>query len=903
MNESDRGTSNPPGREQQRLDDNEARRANWQRWGTYLPERQWGTVREDYSAEGDPWSFTHDMARYRAYRWGEDGLLGWTDRQCRLCFSTSLWNGKDPILKERLFGLGNPEGNHGEDVKELYYYLDATPTHSYARALYKYPQAAFPYEDLVATNRDRGFDQNEYELLDTGVLADERYFDIGIEYAKADVEDMLIRITVTNRGPEAADLVALPTLTLRNNWSWRNLEPGTETRPWMTLRGGTTVVANHAVLGRFRFHAVADDAAPPDAIFTENDTNVRRLDSAFAGEQGFTKDGFDRYLVHGEAEAVNPERKGTKAAFVHRLGVGAGASATLRFRLVREDEAEPPAMNVAAFEAAFALRLAEADAFYGVVIPEGCSADERAVARQAYAGLLWSKQFYYYVAARWAEGDPAQPPPPTDRATGSSEDWRHLFCRDVLSMPDKWEYPWFAAWDLAFHMVPMAKLDPAFAKGQLLLMLREWYLHPNGQMPAYEGSFSDVNPPVHAFAVFQVYAIAAENNGFKDVDFLERAFQKLLLNFTWWVNRNDETGRNLFGGGFLGLDNIGVFDRNMTLADGAELKQADATAWMGLYCSSMLRIATELSQTKPVYEDIASKFFDHYLAIIDAVNTLGGSGLWDEEEGFYFDQLAEKEGPPRLLKLHSIVGIIPLFAIVSLRKQELDKMPGFRKRMDWFLEHRPQLAAYVTPVETTDPELEGSHFLSIVPRDRLLRVLSRVLDEDEFLSDHGIRALSKCHDAQPYEIEINGKALSVKYAPGEGQSGMFGGNSNWRGPVWFPINGLLVNTLQRYHAVYGDGFTVECPTGSGKRATLREVSEELARRLAGLFLRDPEGRRPCHGWEQRYISNPQWRDLILFNEYFCGDTGRGLGASHQTGWTALAATLIDNLHRQRSGMF
>ena len=893
----------PPSPEHQRLADNETRGANWQRWGTYLPERQWGTVREDYSAEGDPWSFTHDMARYRAYRWGEDGLLGWTDRQCRLCFSTTLWNGKDPILKERLFGLSNPEGNHGEDVKELYYYLDATPTHSYAKALYKYPQAAFPYDDLVNTNRERGFDQNEYELLDTGVLDGERYFDIAIEYAKADVEDMLIRITATNRGPEAAELAVLPTLTLRNNWSWRNLDPGTETRPWMTLRDAATVVANHAVLGRFRFLGVGDHATPPDAIFTENDTNIRRLDAAFDGQQGFSKDGFDRYLVHAEAGAVNPERKGTKAALLHRLTIGAGASVTLRIRLVREDVAEPPAMDPSEFEAAFAQRRAEADAFYDIVIPEDCTEEERAIARQAYAGLLWSKQFYYYVAARWAEGDPAQPAPPPDRTTDSSEDWRHLFCRDVLSMPDKWEYPWFAAWDLAFHMVPMAKLDPSFAKSQLLLMLREWYLHPNGQMPAYEGSFSDVNPPVHAFAVFQIYAIAADSTGFKDVDFLERAFQKLLLNFTWWVNRNDETGRNLFGGGFLGLDNIGVFDRNMTLADGAELNQADATAWMGLYCSSMLRIATELAQTKPVYEDIASKFFDHYLAIIDAVNTLGGSGLWDEEEGFYFDQLTDRSGPPRLLKLHSIVGIIPLFAIVSLRKRELDKMPGFRKRMDWFLEHRPELAAYVTPVETKDPALEGSHFLSIVPKDRLLRVLSRVLDESEFLADHGIRALSKRHDAEPYEIEIGGKTLSVKYAPGEGQSGMFGGNSNWRGPIWFPINGLLVNSLQRYQAVYGDGFTVECPTGSGRMATLREVSEELERRLASLFLRDPEGRRACHGWEQRYITDPHWRDLILFNEYFCGDTGRGLGASHQTGWTALAATLIDNLHRQNSGMF
>lgn len=893
----------PPSREHERLAQGLSREANWQRWGTYLPERQWGTVREDYSADGDRWSFTHDMARFRAYRWGEDGLLGWTDRQCRLCFSTALWNGADPILKERLFGLTNRQGNHGEDVKELYYYLDATPTHSYAKALYKYPQARFPYEDLVSTNAARGFDQREYELLDTGVFEGSRSFDVTIEYAKADVEDVVIRIRVDNRGPEPADLCVLPTLTLRNTWAWGAPEPETEDKPGMALRGEATVIASHAVLGRFRFHPVEGSEAPPrEIVFTDNDTNVERLGSGAAGGPRYAKDAFHRYVVDGEGEAVNPEHRGTRAAIVHRLRVAAGGSAVLRFRLAREDEREPPALDEAAFEACFAARQREADAFYATVIPDTCSDDERAVSRQAYAGLLWTKQFYYYVDQRWYDGDPAQPPP-EERATRRSDDWRHLFCRDVLSVPDKWEYPWFAAWDLAFHMIPMARIDPAFAKNQLILLLREWYLHPNGQMPAYEGNFSDVNPPVHAFAAFQVYAYAAQSTGIKDIDFLESVFHKLLLNFTWWVNRNDAEGRNLFGGGFLGLDNIGVFDRSMDLPEGVTLSQADATAWMGLFCASMLRIATELAQTRPVFQDIASKFFGHYLAIIDAMNTSKGNGLWDEEEGFYFDQLAAPGQPAKPLKVHSVVGLVPLFAVVSLRRQELDAMPGFCNRMDWFLKHRANLPSYVTPVETDDPDLAGSYFMSLVPKDRLRRILTRVLDEDEFLSPHGIRALSKRHDADPYEVELAGEVMRVKYVPGEGDSGLFGGNSNWRGPIWFPVNALLVAALRRYHAVYGDGFTVECPTRSGRWMTLIEVAEEIARRCSGLFLRDGAGRRPCHGQDPRYGDDPAWRDLVLFSEYFCGDTGRGLGASHQTGWTALAATMIEMMHSPMAGTF
>jgi hypothetical protein len=896
----------PVAAEDDRLTKSASRSENWQRWGTYLPERQWGTVREDYSADGNAWAFTHDMARYRAYRWGEDGILGWTDRECRLCFAISLWNGNDPILKERLFGLGNPEGNHGEDVKEQYYYLDATPTHSYCKALYKYPQRAFPYNDLVETNRKRGYDQSEYELLDTGIFDEERYFDVQVEYAKADPEDTLIRLTVSNRGPDAAALTVAPTLTLRNNWSWRNLEPGEETRPWMRMQEGSdrTVIANHKTLGRFRFCEIeAPGQKSDEVIFTENDTNFARLVQNYKGAVGYTKDGFDRYLVRGEREAVNPELHGTKSAFVYRMRLNAGASTVLRLRLAREDRGEPATMDQNAFEELFALRQREADAFYGERIPESFNEDERNVSRQAYAGLLWTKQFYYYVSERWFEGDPAQPKPPQERLKGPNSDWRHLFCRDILSMPDKWEYPWFAAWDTAFHMIPMAEVDPVFAKNQLLLLLREWYMHPNGQMPAYEFAFGDVNPPVHAWAVFNVYLIdARRNDGVRDVDFLERAFQKLLLNFTWWVNRNDQQGNNLFGGGFLGLDNIGVFDRSIKMPDGTSLDQADGTAWMGLYCSSMLVIALELAQTRPAYEDIASKFFEHYIAIIDAINGLGGTGLWDEEDGFYFDQLTTANDSPKPLKVHSIVGIVPLYAVCLLHKEDVERLPGFMKRLRWFLANKPELARHVSDVLTEDKALAGSKFIALVPKERLLRILTRLLDETAFLSDHGVRGLSQYHRDHPYQLELGGKTLVVKYVPSEGDSGMFGGNSNWRGPVWFPMNILLLNTLERYHAAYGNSLKVECPTGSGNMLTLQEVQEEIAKRLVSLFLRDGEGRRASHGDERRYIDDPYWKDLVLFSEYFCGDTGRGAGASHQTGWTALAATCMGRMHRLKQTM-
>lgn len=884
--------------EEERLAKSNAREENWQRWGTYLPERQWGTVREDYSADGNAWKFTHDMARYRAYRWGEDGLLGWTDRECRLCFSTSLWNGKDAILKERLFGLGNTEGNHGEDVKEQFYYVDATPTHSYAKALYKYPQSAFPYDELVKVNHERGFDEPEYELLDTKAFDEERYFDVQVEYAKSSPEDTLIKLTISNRGPEAAQLTVAPTLTLRNNWSWRNLEEGEETRPGMWV-DGPAVMASHKTLGQFRFVPVAgtDGPMPEETIFTENDTNIHRLDPQYQGERRFTKDAFDRYLVQGEKDAVNPERVGTKSAFVYRMTVAAGASTELRLRLVRVDAETPKEIDAAAFDACFDERTAEADAFYAGRIPQEFSEDEKNVSRQAYGGLLWTKQFYYYVSERWLEGDPAQPAPPESRKTAENREWRHLFCRDVLSMPDKWEYPWFAAWDTAFHMLPMAEVDPEYAKNQLLLLLREWYMHPNGQMPAYEFAFGDVNPPVHAWAVAHVYQMTAQRDGGKkDVDFLERAFQKLLLNFTWWVNRNDESGHNLFGGGFLGLDNIGVFDRSTELPGDTCLNQADGTAWMGLYCAVMLTIAIELAQTRPAYEDIASKFFEHFIAIIDAINTQGGTGLWDEQDGFYFDQLVEAGGAPRALNVHSIVGVVPVFSVGILHKADLDKLPGFTKRMKWFLANKPDLARYVVEAETKNPEFAGAHFIALVPKERLLRILKRVFDETEFLSPHGVRALSKIHKDAPYQVELAGKMMTVKYVPAEGDSGMFGGNSNWRGPVWFPMNTLLVNALERYDAVYGEALRVECPTGSGTMLTMREAADEIRRRMACLFLRDADGRRAAHGAEERYVSDPHWRDLVLFSEYFDGDTGRGVGASHQTGWTALVATFLLKMH-------
>lgn len=881
--------------EAQRLAEDAARARNWKRWGPYLAERQWSTVREDYSPDGNCWEyFPHEHARSRAYRWGEDGLLGLTDRQCRLCFAVALWNGRDPILKERLFGLTNPQGNHGEDVKECYYYLDATPTHSYLKALYRYPHQEFPYRRLIDENARRGPDEPEYELLDTGVFDENRFFDVLVEYAKHSPDDILIRLTLTNCGPEAADLHVLPTLWFRNTWSWgRRGEEGHHDKPRLVRHDATTLHAEHESIGAFRFAVEpGPDGAAPEFLFTENETNAQRLFNA-PNPAPHVKDGFHDAVIHGRADAVNRDPSGTKATVHVRLRIAPGASVTLRLRLTVEQEATGNPFSQA-FDQVFAARISEADAFYASRIPSGLTNDQRRVARQAYAGLLWSKQFYHYVVKDWLEGDPQQPPPPESRKRGRNADWTHLFNRDVISMPDKWEYPWYAAWDLAFHMIPFARIDPHFAKEQLLLLLREWYMHPNGQIPAYEFALGDVNPPVHAWAVWRVYKITGPRGG-RDRQFLARAFQKLLINFTWWVNRKDIEGKHIFSGGFLGLDNIGVFDRSRPLPTGGHLEQADGTAWMAFYCATMLAIALELAAEDPAYEDVASKFFEHFVAIADAMNTLGGSGLWDEEDGFYYDQLhVDSRVTP--LKVRSMVGLIPLIAVEILEDSVIDRLPGFRRRMRWFVENRRDLARHISYMEAPHgSDARAHHLLAIPSRLRLERVLRYMLDESEFLSPFGLRSVSRVHASKPYIYRANGDEFRVDYVPGESTTGLFGGNSNWRGPVWFPLNYLLIESLERYHHFYSDSFTIECPTGSGRFLTLDRVAHELRRRLSAIFLADARGRRPVHGEELRYATDPHWRDLILFYEYFHGDTGRGVGASHQTGWTALVASCLDDL--------
>ncbi len=887
-----------------RLAEDDRRVKNWKRWGTYLSERQWGTVREDYSPGGECWSYLpHDHARSRAYRWGEDGLLGWTDRECRLCFAPALWNGKDPILKERLFGLGGPEGNHGEDVKEAYFYLDATPTHSYARALYKYPHAEFPYRWLVEENRRRGRDQTEFELADTGVFDGSRYFDVEVEYAKASPDDTLIRITLHNRGPEAAAIHLLPTLWFRNSWSWGRQGGKYWAKPRI-VRGapdqpaaahGPTLVADHASLGRFVLRSAAVPELPAGAavLFTDNETNAERL-FASGNASPWVKDAFHEAVVHGRQDAVNPAAVGTKAALHYRLEVPAGGAVAVCLRL--SSAAEPIAGPFGdAFAALFADRRREADAYYAAIQRPELGLDDQQIVRQASAGLLWSKQYYGYVVKEWLEGDPGQPPPPAGRDQGRNSQWTHLHADDVLSMPDTWEYPWFAAWDLAFHTVCFAKLDPAFAKQQLILLKREWYMHPNGQLPAYEFAFGDVNPPVHAWACWRVYKMTAPK-GERDRLFLERSFHKLLLAFTWWVNRKDYEGKNLFSGGFLGLDNIGVFDRSKPLPTGGYLEQADGTAWMAFTCASMLSIAMELARKDPAYEDMASKFFEHFVAISDAINSLGGTGLWDEEDGFYYDQLTL--GGTRIpLRVRSAVGIIPLFAVSTLSQTVYNRLPGFSKRLRWFLDNRQDLAKYVTFMESPQHPDDTMRLLAIPSRERLVRVLRYVLDEAEFLSPYGVRSLSRAHLDHPYRFHAGAETYSVDYEPGESRTGLFGGNSNWRGPIWFPLNYLLIESLEKYHHFYRDTVKVECPTGSGRLLTLDEVAQELRLRLGRLFQRDAGGRRPCHGDDRRFSEDEHWRDLVLFHEYFHGDTGRGLGASHQTGWTALAARLLNDAAR------
>ena len=878
------------------MEEDRQRTANWKRWGPYLSERQWGTVREDYSAGGDAWDyFPHDQARSRAYRWGEDGLLGICDRECRLCFALALWNGRDPILKERLFGLSGTEGNHGEDVKECYFYLDSTPTHSYMKALYKYPQAEFPYARLVEENRRRGKADPEFELLETGIFDGNRYFDVFVEYAKASPDDMLIRITAANRGPETAELHLLPTLWFRNTWSWGCRHEGCWPKPRMERGENGTLLTRHVTLGRFRLAAQPlADRSPAPFLFTENETNTAQL-YRIAGAGPYVKDAFHEYLVNGRRDAVNPKSQGTKAAAYYHASIPAGAQATFQLRLCADEEAAPEPFGPS-FDQVFAERMREADAFYAARIPGKLTGPAIPLARQAYAGLLWTRQFYHYVVRDWLEGDPDQPAPPEAHKQGRNHDWTHLYNRDVIAMPDKWEYPWYAAWDHAFHMVAFAPIDPTFAKEQLVLFLREWYMHPSGKLPAYEWALSDVNPPVHAWACWRVYKMTGPR-GQRDALFLSRVFHKLLINFTWWVNRKDVDGKHLFSGGFLGLDNIGVFDRSRPLPDGGRLEQADATAWMAFYCSTMLSIALELARLDPAYEDVASKFFEHFVAIADAINTLGGSGLWDEQDGFYYDhlQMGGRDFPTRI---RSMVGLIPLFAVEVLEDSVIDRLPGFRKRLQWFLDNRRDLAQHISYMVEEGEAGHGHRLLAIPSRPRLERVLRYLLDENEFLSPCGIRSLSRYHRDHPYVFKYDGQESRVAYVPGDSDSGMFGGNSNWRGPVWFPVNYLLIEALERYHHFYGDTLRVEFPTGSGRLMNLAEVAHALAERLTRIFLPDAQGRRPCHGNERRFADDPHWRDLILFYEYFHGDNGRGHGADHQTGWTALVTRLLEMVHKR-----
>ncbi len=875
--------------ESARLAEDAARAANWKRWGTYLAERQWGTVREDYSAWGSCWEyFPHDHARSRVYRWGEDGLLGLTDRQNRVCFAIALWNGNDPILKERLFGLTGPEGNHGEDVKEAYFYLDQTPTCSYARGLYKYPQAAFPYARLVDESRRRGKQDPELEIMDTGVLDGGRYFDVVVEYAKASPEDVLVRVTIANRGPSPATLHLLAQLWLRNTWAWGRSGEGYWPKGRIARHDDRSLAIEHPSLGRYRFAA----ASPPDAwLFTENETNAQRVFGT-PNPTPYVKDAFHEYVVHGRIAAVNAAGTGTKSAALHRLDVPAGGEVVLDYRLTAEADVAASGDDFGSgFDRTVAARRAEADEFYAGRLHPALTEDERRVARQAYASLLWTKQFFHYDVRAWLDGDPDQPPPPTSRKHGRNADWMHLYNRDVVSLPEKWEYPWYAAWDLAFHMLPMAAIDLEFAKSQLILFLREWYMHPNGQIPAYEFAFGDVNPPVHAWAVWRVYKMSG-NRGERDRTFLSRCFLKLLLNFTWWVNRKDSEGRHVFGGGFLGMDNIGVFDRSQALPTGGRLDQADGTAWMGFYCATLLSMALELAQTNPAFEDIASKLFEHFVRIADAMNELGGSGLWCPQDGFFYDQLSH-DGTVVPLRVRSMVGLMPLVAVEVIEEETLARCPGFRRRMEWFLENRPDLADYVSVM----PEVSGRHrLLALSTKERLLGVLQYMLDESEFLAPHGIRSVSRVHRDRPYVFEAGGRRYSVDYVPGESTTGLFGGNSNWRGPIWFPINYLLVEALERYHHFYGDALTIECPTGSGHRMHLRDVARELERRLASAFLVGADGRRAYD--DGPFATDPHFRDHVRFHEYFHGDTGRGLGARFQ-GWTTLVTRCLADVARSR----
>ena len=852
-------------------------------WGTYLSERQWGTVREDYSANGDVWaSFPHEHARSRAYRWGEDGLLGLCDEECRLCFAVSLWNGRDAILKERLFGLSNPQGNHGEDVKELYYYLDALPTHAYCKALYKYPQQAFPYERLRTENAARTRNEPEFELLDTGIFDADEYFDVLVEYAKAAPDDVLIRITLTNRAAHSADLQVVPTLWFRNTWSWGHIEQESLLTPRIS-QTNTGLVAEHETLGRYEL--TADRGIATEAVlFTNNETNAAAVFGA-TNPQPYVKDAFHEALVKGNMTALNPAAEGTKAALHYRLAIPAAQSITLRLRLSTAGPRAPT--DAAQFDAIVAQRIAEADIFYAQRITSAAEPQKALLARSAYAGLIWSKQFYNLVQTRWLSGDPAQiaPPPGHQRINA---DWTHLYARDVLSMPDKWEFPYFCSWDSAFQCVSISQIDQALSKRQLLILLREWYMHRNGQLPAYEFAFSDVNPPVHPWAVWRVYRLPHPGQA-PDREFLERCFQKLLLNFTWWVNREDHNGNNLFAGGFLGLDNIGLFDRSKPMPMGGELEQVDGTAWMAFYCIHMLSMALELARDDTVYQDIASKFLEHFGAITHAINQSDGGGLWDTQDGFYYDcwRLADRREP---MRVRSIVGFIPMFATTLITRESVEQFRGFVRRAEWEAKYRTAMSQHVINLG----DGSAQYLLTIPTRPQLEQMLKRLFDENEFLSPFGIRSLSKAYQATPYLYKgSNGESYTIDYEPGESTSNMFGGNSNWRGPIWFPINYLILESLRVYHKFYKDSFQVEFPSGSGVRMTLGEAARQLSHRLQSLFLPDLQGRRPCNGDYVRYRDEPDWQNLLQFYEYYHAETGRGCGASHQTGWTALIADLLN----------
>lgn len=872
-------------KEEKRLKEDREKKAYWRRWGPYLSERQWGTVREDYSADSEAWEyFTHDDARSRAYRWGEDGIAGISDNHQRLCFSVSMWNGKDPIIKERLFGLNSYEGNHGEDVKEYYYYLDNTPSHSYMKYLYKYPQELYPYEELIKVNKGLSRLDPEYELVDTGILKNNKYFDVYVEYAKNDPEDIFIRISIINRGSKKAKIDLLPALWFKNDWSWSNKNIKPEIIHLKEKNNIHIVKASHPDLKEMYFYM----DSPDELLFTENETNLEKLHGT-KNVSNFVKDGINEYLVEGQKEAVNSNLIGTKFSPNYKFELNPRESKELRFRLCRSAKLRTPLGNK--FDETLNARKSDADEFYNKLSPPSIGEEQSDIQRSAFSGMLWSKQFYNYVVEEWLEGDPAFSPPPAERKSGRNHNWTHVYADDVLSMPDTWEYPWFASWDTAFHTIPFSMIDPDFAKRQLTRLTREWYMHPNGQIPAYEWAFGDVNPPVHAWGAWRVYKIENKIYGKKDKLFLESVFQKLLLNFTWWVNRKDIKGNNIFEGGFLGLDNIGVFNRSESIPMGGYIQQADGTSWMGMYALNMLTIAIELARENKTYEDIASKFFEHFLYISHAINGHGENenGLWDETDGFYYDVLSLPDGEKIPLRIRSIVGLIPLFAVMTIDQDVIDSLPGFKRRMDWFIKNKPELVTQCSIGIAND---KGRNFLSIISQYKLREILEKMLDEEEFLSPYGIRSLSKYHMNNPYELNLNGSEYRIDYEPAESQTGLFGGNSNWRGPIWFPINFLIIESLQKFHYYLGDSFMVEFPTGSGNLMNLWEISLELSNRLISIFTTESSGKRPFYGDNQNFHNDHELKDLIIFNEYFHADTGAGLGASQQTGWTGLIAKII-----------